>query len=464
MASHGRAMTRARFAVVSMAVAALGALTLVSAPMAAADTTQVPGMDVSGWQGNVDWQAAWAAGARFAYVKATEGTSYRNPYFAQQYNGSYQVGMIRGAYHFGRPDLTGGAAQADYFVVHGGGWSADGKTLPPMLDIEYNPNGSTCYGLSQSAMVDWIRSFSEEVHAKTTRWPMLYTTTDWWQTCTGNTSAFGNTHPLFIARYANTAGQLPSGWRYYTIWQYSDSGNKPGDQDTFAGSMQQLIKMADGDAAPSSSPSSSRPAPSTTSKPAPSTTAKPTTTAPTTKPAPSKPAPTTKSTPAKPTSSSARPSKSPSSKPAPSRSPSSTAKPTKTTPSTATTTTTAPTSAASAKPISGLIWAGPQQADPPQDLHGVANADNLVAADDTGTSAAPVTSNASTPTTTTAAPAAPAYQPPTTTPPAQASSAPLASTGTNAARMVVFGAALLIVGAILLLFVVRSRLRTRRRR
>ena len=42
-------------------------------------------------------------GVRFAYVKATEGRTYRNPYFAQQYNGSYNVGMIRGAYHFALP-------------------------------------------------------------------------------------------------------------------------------------------------------------------------------------------------------------------------------------------------------------------------------------------------------------------------------------------------------------------------
>src|SRR6058998_1000203 len=49
----------------------------------------VYGIDVSGWQGNVDWWYWWNQGARFAYTKATEGTGYTNPYFAQQYNGSY---------------------------------------------------------------------------------------------------------------------------------------------------------------------------------------------------------------------------------------------------------------------------------------------------------------------------------------------------------------------------------------
>src|SRR6266511_817611 len=92
--------------------------------------------------------AAAGGGIRFAYVKATEGTSYQNPYFAQQYVGSYNAGMVRGSYHFALPDASSGAAQADYFADHGGGWSADNQTLPGSLDIEWNPYGATCYGLS----------------------------------------------------------------------------------------------------------------------------------------------------------------------------------------------------------------------------------------------------------------------------------------------------------------------------
>ena len=74
-------------------------------------------MDVSSHQGNVAWSTLWNSGVRWAYTKATEGTYYTNPYFAQQYNGSYNVGMIRGAYHFATPDTTSGATQANYFVT-----------------------------------------------------------------------------------------------------------------------------------------------------------------------------------------------------------------------------------------------------------------------------------------------------------------------------------------------------------
>ncbi len=209
-------------------------------------TDSTPGLDVSSYQGDVDWATVAASGGRFAYVKATEGTSYTSPSFAQQYNGSYGAGLIRGAYHFALPDRSSGAAQADFFVGNGGGWSPDGMTLPPMLDIEYNPYGATCYGLSQGDMSNWIADFSNEVAARTGRYPTIYTTTDWWSTCTGNNGGFGGNNPLFIARYAADPGALPAGWGFYTFWQFADSGTFPGDQDVFNGAYDRLQALAAG--------------------------------------------------------------------------------------------------------------------------------------------------------------------------------------------------------------------------
>ncbi len=205
--------------------------------------TQTPGFDVSHYQGAINWGSAYSAGGRFVYMKATEGTTFRDPNFSANYTGSYNAGFIRGSYHFAEPNTSSGAAQADYFVAHGGGWSKDGKTLPPMLDIEYG-SSSECWGLSQSSMVSWISSFVNEVHAKTTRWPTIYSTTDWWTTCTGNSSAFSSNDPLFIARYSSSVGTLPAGWGFYTFWQYADSGTFPGDQDKFNGPMTGLQNLA----------------------------------------------------------------------------------------------------------------------------------------------------------------------------------------------------------------------------
>jgi GH25 family lysozyme M1 (1,4-beta-N-acetylmuramidase) len=90
-----------------------------------------------------------------------------------------------------------------------------------MLDIEYGTS-SECYGLSQSAMVTWIKDFVNEYHALTTRWPMIYTTNDWWTTCTGNSKAFSGNSPLVLARYGSSPGTIPGGWPFQTIWQSND--------------------------------------------------------------------------------------------------------------------------------------------------------------------------------------------------------------------------------------------------
>jgi GH25 family lysozyme M1 (1,4-beta-N-acetylmuramidase) len=204
----------------------------------------VLGLDVSDHQPSVDWSKVASAGAKFAYVKATEGTGFVNADFAAQYNGAYQARLIRGAYHFALPNKSSGAAQARYFVAHGGGWTADGRTLPEALDIEYNPHGAECYGLGQSAMVSWIASFNDTYKTLTSVWPVIYTTTAWWAKCTGNYGGFARQDPLWIARHSATAGTLPADWSIYTFWQYAPAGTFPGDQDTFNGSSSQLLKIA----------------------------------------------------------------------------------------------------------------------------------------------------------------------------------------------------------------------------
>lgn len=201
----------------------------------------VAGIDVSGYQGNVNWASYWNGGKRFAYVKATESTGYVNPYFAQQYNGSYHVGMLRGAYHFALPDRSSGVTQANYFLANGGGWSNDGRTLPGALDMEYNPYGSTCYGLSKASMIAWVLGFSDTYRARTGVFPVIYTSTSWWNQCVGG--EFSTTNPLWVARYASSVGTLPYNWTTYTFWQYSSS---PIDQNQFNGAMDRLQALANG--------------------------------------------------------------------------------------------------------------------------------------------------------------------------------------------------------------------------
>ncbi|KAL8991912.1 MAG: hypothetical protein Q9169_007541 [Polycauliona sp. 2 TL-2023] len=206
----------------------------------------VPGFDISHYQPTVNYQGAYNSGARFVIIKATEGTTYTDPKFSQHYNGATAAGLIRGGYHFARPSSSTGAAQATYFLAHGGGWSADGRTLPGMLDMEYGAT-STCHGLSQSAMVAWITSFVNTYQGRTGRWPMIYTTNDWWVTCTGNSRSFNTKSPLVLARYSSAGpGTVPGGWPYQTIWQKDDRYAYGGDSDVFNGGLAGLQKLATG--------------------------------------------------------------------------------------------------------------------------------------------------------------------------------------------------------------------------
>ncbi|HEY1573339.1 MAG TPA: GH25 family lysozyme [Pseudonocardiaceae bacterium] len=267
----------------------------------------LPGLDVSHHQGTVNWGSVAAAGATFAYLKATEGTGFVDGRFNRNFAAARAAGLFRGAYHFALPDRSGGAAQATFFLNHGGGWTADGTTLPPVIDMEYNPYGPTCYGLDRAQMSAWVRDFSVTVHNRTHRWPMIYTTRDWWSRCAAD-AGVGRYDPLWLARYNTNPGALPAGWSFYTVWQYDDAGTLPGDQDVFSGTIKQLSAFAGGGrpivlhnpkpvgpTAALRTPAAGRPATTSTATPPPATTTAPPATTTTTPPAPTttEPPPTT---------------------------------------------------------------------------------------------------------------------------------------------------------------------------
>jgi len=203
------------------------------------------GIDVSHYQGSITWTSVKSAGISFAYIKATEGTTYKDPNFNANYLHAYNAKVIRGAYHFARPDLSGGAAQATYFATHGGAWSADNLTLPGMLDLE-----GGCYSKSTSAMRTWITNFYNTYKSKTGRDVVLYTSPSWWNTCTGSWTGMSAKSPLFVADWTTASSPtIPAGFPYYTFWQYTDSGSVSGisgavDRDRFSASSARLLALA----------------------------------------------------------------------------------------------------------------------------------------------------------------------------------------------------------------------------
>ena len=235
-----------------------------SAPPSAAKTKppqRLPGLDVAAFQHPVSlahprgatiyWDTVARAGYKFAAVKATEGDYYVNPYAAGDLKSAKAAGLDVAPYHFAVPNASGGAAQAQ-FAVEYSGYTPGPRTLPLMLDIEYDPYVSTdrtneCYGLTAAGMTAWLTAFVTEARALTGQYPLIYTTADWWNTCTGRSTAFG-ADPMWVAAYGFASPPMPAGWKAWTYWQYTSAGKVPGvattgttDLDTFSPGMIGLI-------------------------------------------------------------------------------------------------------------------------------------------------------------------------------------------------------------------------------
>lgn len=244
-----RMRTIAAVAGTALVGALLGGALLGGAPSSAAPAGYpITGIDVSAFQGAIDWRAVAAGGAKFAYIRASEQAGIPDPYFATNYRDAKANGLYAGAYHRARPDVSSGKSQADYFLDHAG-HIADGRTFPPMLDIEWPRTNWTglnaCYNLTPAQISTWIRDFVHQVQARTGRLATIYTNPNWWNPCTGNNATFG-AHPLFNSGYVPSPPPVPAGWTTWTLWQYSNSGALPGDQDVFNGDYAGLARLAEG--------------------------------------------------------------------------------------------------------------------------------------------------------------------------------------------------------------------------
>ncbi|MFC0674364.1 GH25 family lysozyme [Brachybacterium hainanense] len=220
---------------VTGASAALGLGTLGLATAANAEEPahqEIHGQDVSSWQGEVDWGRQWDMGSRFAWVKATEGNTWKSPTFSAQYRGASRVGMPRGGYHFARPDTGDPITQCDAFLDGGGGWTADGITLPGMVDFEKSPGIPSNYGLSPEDLRSWISEFSSHYRRQTLRRPVIYTNAHWWNQNVGEWTPKNS--PLHIANYSyDPSDSLPGRWWGWELWQYSPSGPFAGDSNVW---------------------------------------------------------------------------------------------------------------------------------------------------------------------------------------------------------------------------------------
>ena len=175
--------------------------------------TMFKGIDVSHWQGNVDWQKVSEDEIDFVFIKATEGTSYpRLTYFKENAPKALAAGLRVGAYHYAKFSAVAEAEkEAAYFIS-----SIKGHQLnyPAVLDLEENKGEASKTALTKAAVI-FLDSIKEAGYT-----PMLYTSKSFLDNSLDESKLDG--YPLWIARYSSLLG------READIWQHSDSGKVNG--------------------------------------------------------------------------------------------------------------------------------------------------------------------------------------------------------------------------------------------
>ncbi len=212
--------------------------------------TWIEGIDVSHWQGTINWTKVAAAGKRFAFLKASEASDFVDTTYPTNRTRANAAGILVGAYHFARPDAplsaatTVGAAtaaevaataaevdaiaEADHFVDTAAPARGD---LLPVLDLE------TTGGLDVATLQTWVRAFMERVHDRTGIRAMIYVSPSFWKTYMGDTRWFAdNGYPVLWIAHWTTATQptMPAsnwGGDGWTFWQYTSSGHVNGIGD-----------------------------------------------------------------------------------------------------------------------------------------------------------------------------------------------------------------------------------------
>lgn len=171
----------------------------------------VAGVDVSRYQGSIDWEVIASQDITFAFIKATEGSSYQDPCFAYNWQQSRNSGIYAGAYHFFSFESEG-TTQAQNFIETVG--TLEG-CLPPVVDLEFYGDYTTdplSKDETRAILDDLLEGLETHYGVK----PIIYTTPKaYTQYLLGGDYA---DYPLWMR---NTYYHPMVDW---TFWQYSDQG------------------------------------------------------------------------------------------------------------------------------------------------------------------------------------------------------------------------------------------------
>ena len=204
----------------------------------------VHGIDVSAYQGRIDWSLVAGHQVQFAFIKATEGVTLRDSRFQRNWRGAQAAGIYRGAYHYFQPNYDA-AKQANLFTRTVPLTAGD---LPPVLDVEHAQFHDVAR--MRQGVAIWLRLVERHYGVR----PILYSNYSFYQR---HLAGHFDKYPLWLAHYEVDQPRLPPG--KWLIWQHSDEAYVPGirgtvDFNVFQGSFQRLtalrIPARDGKSAP----------------------------------------------------------------------------------------------------------------------------------------------------------------------------------------------------------------------
>jgi lysozyme len=213
------------------------------------NTNIIHGMDVSHYQGNIDWEQVKQNQPKiaFVYVKATQSSHDVDPNFNENWESARQAGILRGAYHFFNAQADP-KKESDLFISIVK--KIEPKDLPPWLDLE-GGKYSAVKSVTKEKYVSNVLIWLEEVEKALGIKPIIYASPDFARDHL--TDKRFSPYGLAVAEYnpAAKAPEMKGAWKDqpWTFWQFSQTGKVKGingnvDLDRFNGSIPELLKIA----------------------------------------------------------------------------------------------------------------------------------------------------------------------------------------------------------------------------